>query len=86
MNRGEQGLGFSIVGGIGCSQGDLPIFVKTIYPNGAASADGRLRSGDEILAVNNQSLIGLTHAEAVHVLKESYGLVTLTVARNNNSS
>lgn len=84
LNRGTEGLGFSIVGGIGCSQGDLPIYVKTIYENGAASTDGRLRSGDEVVAVNNQSLMGLSHAEAVHVLKESFGLVTLTIARNSS--
>lgn len=36
---------------------------------GAAARDGRLRMGLRILEVNQQSLLGMTHAEAVQVLR-----------------
>lgn len=46
---------------------------------GAASEDGRLKRGDQIMAVNGQSLDGVTHEEAVGILKRTKGSVTLTV-------
>ncbi|XP_041954012.1 multiple PDZ domain protein [Alosa sapidissima] len=79
LHRGASGLGFSIVGGMGSPHGDLPIYVKTIFPKGAAVEDGRLKHGDQILAVNGLSLVGVTHTEAVEILKRSRGHVVLTV-------
>ncbi|XP_073871871.1 multiple PDZ domain protein isoform X17 [Macaca fascicularis] len=79
LERGPDGLGFSIVGGYGSPHGDLPIYVKTVFAKGAASEDGRLKRGDQIIAVNGQSLEGVTHEEAVAILKRTKGTVTLMV-------
>ncbi|XP_030422596.1 multiple PDZ domain protein isoform X8 [Gopherus evgoodei] len=79
LDRGQDGLGFSIVGGYGSPHGDLPIYVKTVFAKGAAAEDGRLKRGDQIIAVNGQSLEGVTHEEAVALLKRTKGTVTLTV-------
>ncbi|XP_027894218.1 multiple PDZ domain protein isoform X5 [Xiphophorus couchianus] len=79
LERGPDGLGFSIVGGHGSPHGDLPIYVKTVFGKGAAAEDGRLKRGDQIIAVNGQSLDGVTHEEAVGILKRTKGTVTLTV-------
>ncbi|XP_052456856.1 multiple PDZ domain protein isoform X6 [Carassius gibelio] len=79
LERGPDGLGFSIVGGFGSPHGDLPIYVKTVFSKGAAAEDGRLKRGDQIIAVNGQSLDGVTHEEAVCILKKTKGAVTLTV-------
>ncbi|XP_031993798.1 multiple PDZ domain protein isoform X4 [Hylobates moloch] len=79
LERGPDGLGFSIVGGCGSPHGDLPIYVKTVFAKGAASEDGRLKRGDQIIAVNGQSLEGVTHEEAVAILKRTKGTVTLMV-------
>uniref|UniRef100_A0A665XFJ9 Multiple PDZ domain crumbs cell polarity complex component n=1 Tax=Echeneis naucrates TaxID=173247 RepID=A0A665XFJ9_ECHNA len=79
LERGPDGLGFSIVGGYGSPHGDLPIYVKTVFGKGAAAEDGRLKRGDQIMAVNGQTLEGVTHEEAVGILKRTKGTVTLTV-------
>lgn len=79
LERGPDGLGFSIVGGHCSPHGDLPIYVKTVFERGAAAHGGQLRRGDQIVAVNSISLEGLTHQEAVAVLKRAQGNVTLTI-------
>uniref|UniRef100_T1JLQ1 PDZ domain-containing protein n=1 Tax=Strigamia maritima TaxID=126957 RepID=T1JLQ1_STRMM len=79
LDRGVDGLGFSIVGGYGSPHGDLPIYVKTVFEKGAASENGQLKRGDQIVAVNGQQLEGYTHEKAVTILKNAKGTVTLTV-------
>ncbi|XP_064625548.1 multiple PDZ domain protein-like isoform X16 [Lineus longissimus] len=79
LTRKAEGLGFSIVGGHGSPHGDLPIYVKTVFSKGAAAADGRLKRGDQIAAVNNRSLEGITHEEAVKILVNSHGEVKLRI-------
>ncbi|XP_078656435.1 multiple PDZ domain protein-like isoform X3 [Branchiostoma floridae x Branchiostoma belcheri] len=79
LERGPDGLGFSIVGGHGSPHGDLPIYVKTVFAKGAAAEDGRLKRGDQIVAVNSEPLEGVTHEEAVSILKKSKGKIVLTV-------
>uniref|UniRef100_A0A9J7YVP7 PATJ crumbs cell polarity complex component n=1 Tax=Cyprinus carpio carpio TaxID=630221 RepID=A0A9J7YVP7_CYPCA len=79
LEKGSEGLGFSIVGGFGSPHGDLPIYVKTVFSKGAAAVDGRLKRGDQLLTVNGESLEGVTHEQAVAILKKQRGSVTLSV-------
>ncbi|XP_033115091.1 multiple PDZ domain protein-like isoform X2 [Anneissia japonica] len=79
LDRGPDGLGFSIVGGHNSPHGDLPIYVKTVFNKGAAAENGLLKRGDQIIQVNNESLEGATHEEAVNILKNAKGKVVLTI-------
>ncbi|XP_037078700.1 uncharacterized protein LOC119099743 [Pollicipes pollicipes] len=83
---GKKSLGFSIVGGRDSPKGNMGIYVKTVFPNGQAAEDGKLIEGDEILAVNGESMQGLSHAEAVVVFKSvRSGQVLLYVARREQA-
>lgn len=83
---GKKSLGFTIVGGRDSPKGALGIFVKTILPTGQAAEDGRLRAGDEVLAVNGQVCHDISHAEAVFLFKSiKSGPVALHVCRRIKS-
>ncbi|KAH7728002.1 disks large 3-like [Aphelenchoides avenae] len=74
-----KGLGFSIAGGIGNEHypNDTGIFVTRIIEGSPAAHDGRLESGDQILAVDNTVLENVTHQFAVETLKATGNLVRL---------
>ncbi|XP_025202508.1 formin-like protein 8 isoform X2 [Melanaphis sacchari] len=79
---GHKCLGFSIVGGTDSPKGTMGIYVKTIFPNGQAADTETLKEGDEILAVNNKPLHGLSHREAIAVFKEiKLGEMALHIGR-----
>ena len=79
LHRGAQGFGFAIVGGYGSDRGDFPIVIKSVFPNGPAAADGRLKRGDLLLAVNGFDLDRATHSQAVALLINAGDVVTLLV-------
>jgi C-terminal processing protease CtpA/Prc len=67
---GHKSLGFSIVGGSDSPKGEMGIFVKTIFMSGQAAENGSLVEGDEILCVNDESVNGMTHAQAINCFKK----------------
>ncbi|XP_072361751.1 ligand of Numb protein X 2b isoform X2 [Scyliorhinus torazame] len=75
----SESWGFSIVGGFEESQDDQPFFIKTIVPGTPAYFDGRLKCGDEIVAVNGVSTAGMSNSAVIPMLKEQKNRVTLTV-------
>lgn len=56
-----------------------PIVVKSIVPGSPCSNDGRLKCGDILLSVDQHTLIDVTHADAVSLLKQCIGEVKLRV-------
>ncbi|XP_005161523.1 tyrosine-protein phosphatase non-receptor type 13 isoform X5 [Danio rerio] len=69
------GLGFSVIGG------ERGIFVKSVTPGGTADIAGTLQVGDRLLKVNDDLMIGVSHAKAVTTIRKAKGLVQLIVSR-----
>ncbi|XP_059496822.1 protein scribble homolog isoform X3 [Stegostoma tigrinum] len=78
-------LGISIRGGAKGHAGnpfdstDEGIFISKVSSSGAAARDGRLHVGLRILEVNNHSLLGMTHTEAVRILRGIGDTLTMLV-------
>ncbi|XP_042109884.1 protein scribble homolog isoform X11 [Ovis aries] len=85
-------LGISIRGGAKghagnpCDPTDEGIFISKVSPSGAAGRDGRLRVGLRLLEVNQQSLLGLTHGEAVQLLRSVGDTLTVLVCDGFDTS
>ncbi|XP_078065622.1 membrane-associated guanylate kinase, WW and PDZ domain-containing protein 1b isoform X5 [Mustelus asterias] len=78
--RKETGFGFRILGG---NEPGEPIYIGHIVPLGAADADGRLRSGDELICVDGTAVVGKSHQLVVQLMQQAakQGHVNLTVRR-----
>ncbi|XP_028815772.1 protein scribble homolog isoform X5 [Denticeps clupeoides] len=85
LKQAGEKLGISIRGGARGHAGnpfdptDEGIFISKVSSNGAAARDGRLRLGMRILEVGSHSLLGMTHTEAVRVLRASGDCLVLLV-------
>ncbi|KAG7463990.1 hypothetical protein MATL_G00182470 [Megalops atlanticus] len=88
-DSGSAGLGVSLKGNRSRETGeDLGIFIKSIIHGGAAYKDGRLRVNDQLIAVNGESLLGLSNHDAMETLRRSMsmegnvrGMIQLVVVR-----
>ena len=80
----QQSIGLMVVGGLDTHLGML--YIKDIQPNSPAANCKRLRTGDQLLQVNDKCLVGVTHGEALNILKNTPPLVKLTVARKKDNA
>jgi protein scribble len=90
--RPGEKLGISIRGGTKSKSGnpldknDEGIFISKVMPVGAVARNGRLRVGQRILEVSGESLLGLTHQEAVCILRSVTNRFTVVVCDGFDSS
>ncbi|VDO48542.1 unnamed protein product [Onchocerca flexuosa] len=69
IDKVGKGLGLSIVGGSDTVLGT--VVIHEVYPDGAAAIDGRLKPGDQVLEVNGISLRGVSHEQAISLLRRT---------------
>ncbi|KAF0314317.1 Membrane-associated guanylate kinase, WW and PDZ domain-containing protein 2 [Amphibalanus amphitrite] len=98
LMRHQSGFGFRIVGGTeegsqvramrrwweGCHLQNLQkVSIGHIVPGGAADVDGRLQTGDEIIYVDGQLVVGSSHHLAVQLMSQASaaGRVQLGIRR-----
>ncbi|XP_071658731.1 multiple PDZ domain protein isoform X13 [Patagioenas fasciata] len=71
----SSGLGISLEATVGHH------FIRSILPEGPVGRSGKLFSGDELLEVNEISLLGENHKDVVNILKELPIKVTMVCCR-----
>lgn len=86
MEKTQNGLGFSISGGLFTEhlRNDHGIFVTKIIAGGSADLDGKLAVGDRLISVNDFSLEYVTHDDAVAAIAsivEQYNEIVLRVGK-----
>lgn len=70
------------MGGKDSTSGDAPIYVKRILPDSVFQLEGKLKTGDELIAVNDVILIGSTKEHASDVLNNLEGYVRVLVLQD----
>lgn len=88
LRKGTHGLGFSVTTRDNPAGGHCPIYIKTILPRGAAIDDGRLKSGDRLLEVDNIPMTGKSQSEVVGILRatQTGATVKIIVSRQQEST
>ena len=81
ITKGADGFGMTVLGGKAAPlQGALVTAVDTGSP---AHLEGRMEKGDEILEVNGQSIIGMTHAQVIGILRKVKDKLVMKIARSS---
>ncbi|XP_044756941.1 uncharacterized protein LOC123315343 isoform X2 [Coccinella septempunctata] len=79
LNRGwNSRLGFSLQGAAGVT------YVSAVYANSVAARDGRLKPGDRVIRVNDESVEHMTTTEIIDLLRIVRGPVCIVVSRTNS--
>ncbi|XP_051523329.1 PDZ domain-containing protein 7 [Myxocyprinus asiaticus] len=71
ISKTKQSLGISISGGAE-SRVQPMVKIERIFPGGAASTNDILRAGFELVSVDGVSLQGVTHQDAVEIIRQAF--------------
>ncbi|XP_066526096.1 membrane-associated guanylate kinase, WW and PDZ domain-containing protein 2-like [Hoplias malabaricus] len=66
LQKSTMGFGFTIIGG---DEPDEFLQVKSVIPEGPASQDGKMATGDVIVYINEVCVLGTTHADVVKLFQ-----------------
>merc|ERR1712223_1083835 len=72
-------IGITLAGGADYESKDIT--VHKVIPGTLADRDGRIQKGDRVLSINGRSTKGVTHREALSILKAPRTEVVLVVSR-----
>jgi C-terminal processing protease CtpA/Prc len=71
--KADESFGMNVAGGTGGTAGDLPIFISAIKQDSVIGCCGKIQRGDILLSINDRSLVGKTHTEAIESVRRLMG-------------
>eukprot|EP00096_Caligus_rogercresseyi_P011894 TRINITY_DN482_c0_g3_i1.p1 TRINITY_DN482_c0_g3~~TRINITY_DN482_c0_g3_i1.p1 ORF type:complete len:855 (-),score=313.98 TRINITY_DN482_c0_g3_i1:70-2634(-) len=75
-------IGITLAGGVDYENKDIT--VHKVIPGTLADRDGRIQKGDRVLSINGRSTKGVTHREALSILKAPRAEVVLVLSRSRS--
>merc|ERR1712223_1458090 len=75
-------IGITLAGGADYESKDIT--VHKVIPGTLADRDGRIQKGDRVLSINGKSTKGVTHREALSILKAPRAEVVLVISRSRS--
>uniref|UniRef100_A0A8C9VTA7 Membrane-associated guanylate kinase, WW and PDZ domain-containing protein 2 n=1 Tax=Scleropages formosus TaxID=113540 RepID=A0A8C9VTA7_SCLFO len=78
LEKSTKGFGFSIRGG---REYQMDLFVLRLAEDGAATRNGRMRVGDQIIEINGESTRDMTHGRAIELIRAGGRRVRLLLKR-----
>uniref|UniRef100_A0A667Z5M0 PDZ domain-containing protein n=1 Tax=Myripristis murdjan TaxID=586833 RepID=A0A667Z5M0_9TELE len=66
LEKQSRDLGFSLVGGVGSSQGDKPLSIQKIFQGGPVN---KVCPGDELLEIQGVNVVGMRRLEAWNLIR-----------------
>jgi len=75
-------IGITLAGGADYESKDIT--VHKVIPGTLADRDGRIQKGDRVLSINGKSTKGVTHREALSILKAPRAEVVLVLSRSRS--
>nr|XP_033778062.1 membrane-associated guanylate kinase, WW and PDZ domain-containing protein 3-like isoform X2 [Geotrypetes seraphini] len=80
LQRGATGFGFSLRGG---SEYKMKIYILGLMEGGPAERNQKMQVSDQLIEINGRSTRGMTHSEAVELIRRSGNTVHLQLKRGN---
>uniref|UniRef100_UPI00398F33D3 membrane-associated guanylate kinase, WW and PDZ domain-containing protein 1-like n=1 Tax=Pristiophorus japonicus TaxID=55135 RepID=UPI00398F33D3 len=80
LERGATGFGFSVRGG---REYDMDLYVLGLIVGGSAMRSGKIKIGDQLVEINGERTLGMTHTRAVELIKQGHGRIRLLMRCGN---
>lgn len=78
--RGPLGFGFSLRGG---SEYNMDIYVLGLLEGGPAQQSGKIQVSDQLLEINGEPTLGMTHARAVEQIRQGGSRICLVLRKGD---
>ncbi|XP_078061746.1 membrane-associated guanylate kinase, WW and PDZ domain-containing protein 3-like [Mustelus asterias] len=80
LKRSPTGFGFSVRGG--CEY-DMDLYVLGLIVGGPAMTSGKIRIGDQLVEINGERTLGMSHSRAVQLIKQEHDKIRLVLRCGN---